>query len=120
LVFCLFAEDVGLLPRGLFSDLLALSVKRPDAFPPQATALLTAMRDGGYFGAQLIPRFNGGLFAEVNIEPLTAAELAELHSASKLNWGERRTVHFWHPFRAIPRPSEAVAVRRALHRSAGY
>jgi type II restriction/modification system DNA methylase subunit YeeA len=87
LVFCLFAEDVGLLPRGLFSDLLALSVKRPDAFPPQATALLTAMRDGGYFGAQLIPRFNGGLFAEVNIEPLTAAELAELHSASKLNWG---------------------------------
>jgi type II restriction/modification system DNA methylase subunit YeeA len=87
LVFCLFAEDVGLLPRGLFSDLLALGVKRPDAFPPQATALLTAMRDGGYFGAQVIPRFNGGLFAEVNIEPLTAAELAELHSASKLNWG---------------------------------
>ena len=28
LLFCLFAEDVGLLPKGLFKDLLARSVRQ--------------------------------------------------------------------------------------------
>jgi hypothetical protein len=27
-LFCLFAEDVGLLPKGLFKDLLARSVRQ--------------------------------------------------------------------------------------------
>jgi hypothetical protein len=31
MLFCLFAEDVGLLRRGLFTDLLALGAQRPDA-----------------------------------------------------------------------------------------
>ena len=52
LLFCLFAEDVGLLKRGLFTDLLALGARRPEAFPPQVAALLAAMRDGGAFGVE--------------------------------------------------------------------
>jgi type II restriction/modification system DNA methylase subunit YeeA len=87
LLFCLFAEDVGLLRRGLFTDLLALGARRPDAFPPQMTALLAAMRDGGPFGVEWVDRFNGGLFAEVGVETLTAGELSDLHVAAGLDWG---------------------------------
>jgi type II restriction/modification system DNA methylase subunit YeeA len=87
LLFCLFAEDVGLLRRGLFTDLLALGARRPAAFPAQMTALLAAMRDGGPFGVEWVDRFNGGLFAEIGVEPLTAAELQDLHAAAGLDWG---------------------------------
>ena len=89
LLFCLFAEDVGLLPKGLFTDLLARSVAQPERFPARAAALLAAMRDGGDFGAVAIDRFNGGLFGEVEValEPLTADELRELAAAGGLDWG---------------------------------
>jgi type II restriction/modification system DNA methylase subunit YeeA len=87
LLFCLFAEDVGLLPRGLFTDLLTLGARRPELFPGQVEALLTAMRDGGVFGVAEIARFNGGLFAEIGVEPLTAGELKELREAASLDWG---------------------------------
>lgn len=36
MLFCLFAEDVGILPSGLFTDLLKIGTKRPDAFAQQA------------------------------------------------------------------------------------
>src|SRR5215211_6444349 len=74
LLFCLFAEDVGLLPRGLFTDLLARSVRQPDRFTARIEALLTAMRDGGDYGSVALDRFNGGLFAEIAVVPLTADE----------------------------------------------
>jgi len=86
LLFCFFAEDVGLLPRGLFTDLLARSVRQPDRFPTRIEALLIAMRDGGDFGAVALDRFNGGLFAVVDVVPLTAEELSTLAEAGRLDW----------------------------------
>jgi len=86
ILFCLFAEDVGLLPKGLFSRLLAFSARRPDEFSAQMDALLSAMRDGGDAGYESIDRFNGGLFATIDPVPLTAAELSELVAASVLDW----------------------------------
>jgi hypothetical protein len=86
LLFCLFAEDVGLLPKGLFTDLLARSVRQPDRFSSRIEDLLTAMRDGGDFGAVALDRFNGGLFAEIAVEPLTADELSALAEAGRLDW----------------------------------
>ncbi len=87
LLFCLFAEDVGLLPKGLFGEVLAGSGRRPERFPARMAALLGAMRDGGDFGAVELARFNGGLFAQVEMVPLTAGELADLAAASSLDWG---------------------------------
>jgi len=86
LLFCFFAEDVGLLPRGLFTDLLARSVRQPERFLARIEALLIAMRDGGDFGAVALDRFNGGLFAEIAVEPLTTDELATLAEAGGLDW----------------------------------
>jgi hypothetical protein len=87
LLFCLFAEDIGLLPQGLFSQLLSFGAKRPADFPREARALLTAMRDGGYFNLQDVPRFSGGLFVTIDPVPLTGAELGILAEAAALDWG---------------------------------
>jgi type II restriction/modification system DNA methylase subunit YeeA len=86
-LFCLFAEDVGLLPRGLFGRTLAGASKLPERFTQQITMLLEAMRDGGFFGADPIAHFNGGLFATIDPIPLTVGELTELAQAAKLDWG---------------------------------
>ena len=86
LLFCLFAEDIGLLPKGLFTDLVGRSVAYPERFPDRLSALLTAMRDGGDFGSLALDRFNGGLFAEIGLEALTADELRALADAGRLDW----------------------------------
>ncbi len=86
LLFCLFAEDVRLLPERVFSKLVAFGAKRPDVFPREAEQLLTAVRDGGFAAYTEIPHFNGGLFREVAVEPLTAEELGILAEAAKLDW----------------------------------
>ncbi len=86
LLFCLFAEDTGLLPKGLVTELLDFGARRPERFPEQARALLEAMRDGGDFALHEVPHFNGGLFAELAPLPLTAGELATLREAARLDW----------------------------------
>jgi hypothetical protein len=45
LVFCLFADDVDLLPDNLLSDLLAYTARKPAAFAEAASELFRAMRD---------------------------------------------------------------------------
>ena len=43
LVFCLFAEDIDLLPDRIFADILDEAVKRPDEFEPMLHELFRAM-----------------------------------------------------------------------------
>jgi hypothetical protein len=86
LLFCLFAEDVGLLPRGLFTQLLTFGAKQPAQFERDIRGFLTAMASGGFFAMQEVPRFNGGLFAEVDPLPLTGADLTELAATAALDW----------------------------------
>jgi len=86
LLFCLFAEDAGLLPGKVFSQLLAFGERHPAQFPGQVEAFLTAMQSGGTFALSDIPHFNGGLFRTVAVEPLTAGELRILNEAAALDW----------------------------------
>ncbi len=87
LLFCLFAEDAGLLPRGLFTELLTYCAGYPDDFPTQIDQLLAAMRSGGVVNYRRIDRFNGGLFVDIATLPLTGDELKGLLAASRLDWG---------------------------------
>jgi hypothetical protein len=43
LVFCMFAEDIGLLPNAMFSQMLEQAVKEPAEFVPLAQLLFRAM-----------------------------------------------------------------------------
>ena len=62
LVFCMFAEDVGLLPGAMFTRMLEHARRRPDDFADLARDLFGAMAAGGRIGFEAVARFNGGLF----------------------------------------------------------
>ncbi len=86
LLFCLFAEDIGLLPDRLFSTLVDTSRRTPADFPGLAGDLFRAMHQGGRFGFERIAWFNGGLFDDDGCLPLERADLETLHSATALDW----------------------------------
>lgn len=69
-MFCLFAEDIGLLPDKAFTKLIERSLRDPESFITRAATLFTLMKTGGEFGNDLIPHFNGGLFDDA--PPLSA------------------------------------------------
>jgi len=85
-LFCFFAEDVGLLPDRLFEVLVNNRRFTSDKFTEALRNLFTAMRDGGLYGNDDIPRFNGGLFKTIKVPPLSVLEMTELRNASALNW----------------------------------
>ncbi|GMV41595.1 MAG: hypothetical protein AMXMBFR64_33110 [Myxococcales bacterium] len=85
-LFCMFAEDVGLLPSGHFSKLLRGALQVPDAFEPEATRLFGAMDQGGLYGFERIRRFNGALFRDARALPLDRDALGLLAGAAALNW----------------------------------
>jgi len=89
LVFCLFADDVDLLPAGLFDSMLAQAAKRPVKFADFASELFRAMKDrDGRIGFQAVPWFNGGLFDDDAALPLQAADITDLAQAAALDWSE--------------------------------
>ncbi len=61
LVFCMFAEDVGLLPNKLFQKAMERSQKDPARAEGHLKNLFTAMQKGGEFGLEDIPWFNFGM-----------------------------------------------------------
>ena len=85
-LFCFFAEDVGLLPGRLFERLVGNKNADPKTLRRGLQGLFTTMRDGGLFGADSIAWFNGGLFARVDVPPLTAMDVAALRNAAGLDW----------------------------------
>ena len=86
LLFCLFAEDVNLLPSGLFAQLIDRTRRHPAAFAAQLRQLFAAMRDGGWFGIEAIKRFNGGLFDSDAVLELDAEGLAILAEVVGKDW----------------------------------
>ncbi len=86
LLFCLFAEDINLLPRRLFTRLVEQTKRRPVVFRELLRELFAKMRAGGFFGIDEIAYFNGGLFADDTTLELTRADLAVLERAARLDW----------------------------------
>ena len=89
-MFCLFAEDVDLLPGKLFNQLLTNWRDDPPALRDRMADLFAAMRDGGAFGTQRIAYFNGGLFTDPPDTPaaleLTTPEIGTLSIAAGRDW----------------------------------
>ena len=82
----MFAEDVNLLPSKMFRRMLHASQRSPDDFVGNATQLFAAMRAGGRVGFEQVEWFNGGIFDEDSVLPLTPAELKEALAAAELDW----------------------------------
>ena len=88
LVFCMFAEDVGLLPNNLFTRMLDQATRRPPDFPDLARDLFGAMSVGGRVGFESVAWFDGGLFDDDSALPLTRAEIETVRNAGALDWTE--------------------------------
>ena len=87
LVFCLFAEDIDLLPDRVLAELLDEAAKSPDDCETMMRQLFAAMANPrGRYGPKAIPWFNGGLFDDDDVLPLNVVALAELASAARLDW----------------------------------
>ena len=88
LVFCMFAEDVGLLADNIFTRMLEHAHKRPEDFAALARDLFGAMATGGRIGFEAVAWFNGGLFDDDTALPLDKTEIDTTLKASSLDWSE--------------------------------
>ena len=88
LVFCMFAEDVGLLPDKLFTKMLKASRVRPDRFESNTRKLFGAMASGGDLDFTPIDWFNGGLFANDFALPVEAKDIDDLLAAAERDWSQ--------------------------------
>lgn len=88
LVFCMFAEDVDLLPNGMFKRMLEHAATAPSQFKDLASDLFRAMKSGGRVGFEQVAWFNGGLFNDDLALPLDADDLKIALSAARLDWAE--------------------------------
>ena len=89
LLFCMFAEDAGLLPAGLLRRLAAAAPNDPSVFTDGLSELFAKMSErGGLFGAEPIDWFNGGLFDSGAVLPLTTNEIATIDKVSRLDWSQ--------------------------------
>ena len=62
--------------RKLTSDKLTIGLRN----------LFTLMREGGLYGNDDIPWFNGGLFKKIKVPTLIVLDMTELRNAAALNW----------------------------------
>jgi hypothetical protein len=87
LLFCLFAEDIGLLPERLFNRLVSQTRHLPGAFTNQLRQLFGAMTSGAWFGVDKIAHFDGGLFDNEVVLTLDSEGMDILVRVAALDWG---------------------------------
>lgn len=87
-IFTLFAEDVNLIRKGSFTELLERLRGNVAVFPDMMESLWATMNTGGFSPAlsERLLRFNGGLFEESRALPLTEEQLALLIEAARADW----------------------------------
>lgn len=88
LVFCMFAEDVRLLPNHMFRRMLEHCQAQPSEFESLARDLFGAMRSGGRIGFEKVAWFNGGLFDDDVALALDRTDVADLLEAARLDWSD--------------------------------
>ncbi len=88
MVFCMFAEDMGLLPDDMFTRMLDRSRGDPAKFEAYARHLFGAMATGGDVGFERVAWFNGGLFDDDTALPLDDEGIETALRAATLDWSE--------------------------------
>ena len=86
LLFCLFAEDIELLPKGLFTRLVEHGRREVEGFNRQLSQLFSAMAVGDFFGEHVVRHFDGGLFDTADVLALDRTGLDILHHVAGLDW----------------------------------
>ncbi len=87
LLFCLFAEDVEILPEKVFTRTVVELQRNPTTFRKYLGEMFTAMSAGGVFLLKPIPRIDGGLFEDAQTLALDNEALEILAGVCALDWG---------------------------------
>jgi len=88
LVFCMFAEDVNLLPNAMFKRMLEHAMQRPTEFADLTRDLFQAMKDGGRIGFEKVDWFNGGLFDNNTTIPLEPEDIKLILNVARKDWSD--------------------------------
>ena len=110
LVFCFFAQDVGLLPDRPLSQLCEHFYSNPAEFDLGVRELFQKMNAGGRFGPSRIRHFNGDLFHEPDTVLLETAELEKLVEATTRNWAHIEPSIFGTLFERVVDPDKAILI----------
>ena len=86
LLFCLFSEDIDLLPRELFTRMVESGRRNAGGFNRQVKLLFHAMAEGDYFGEHQIRYFDGGLFDDDTVLDMDGDGINILHGITQLDW----------------------------------
>lgn len=86
LVFCFFAQSVGLLRGEIFTKLLRRAAQDPKKGQGHLNDLFQAMEKGGDFALTDVMHFNGGLFDGRRAMPLDESDIGLLIAADSLDW----------------------------------
>ncbi len=106
LVFCFFAQDVGLLPGQMITELCENFHNNPAEFDQGLQELFRRMNDGGRFGVQTIRHFNGDLFTDPDTVLMTTGELEGLAEATERNWAHIEPSIFGTLFERVVDPNK--------------
>ena len=87
-LFTMFAEDMDLLPRESFLNLLKSLHGHSEQFVPMVEELWSRMKTGGFSTVlrEKVLRFNGGLFENATALPLNDDQFELLIEASRADW----------------------------------
>jgi hypothetical protein len=89
LLFTMFAEDAGILPKNLIDRLSSATKGDAAAFSAALHDLFGKMaKGGGLFGVERIEWFNGGLFDDAEVIALAPAEMETIGRVSRLDWSQ--------------------------------
>jgi len=90
MIFCMFAEDVGLLINKMFQRAMELAEKDPPSAQDFLQQLFGAMHDRniGSVGFEKVPWFNGGLFDNDEALPMEREDIVIALKAAQLDWSD--------------------------------
>ncbi len=88
ILFCLFSENIGLLPPKHFTEMLRRFRSTPEGFMRRVIGIFSTMATGGFDGNDAIRYFNGDLFTRAAEEVLRLApdELELLWHTTAHDW----------------------------------
>ncbi len=108
-LFCMFATDVGLLPKEAFSKIVEVHKTSGDnkEFRKYLAELFSVMNKGGKFMMHDIPYFNGNLFDDNDVpDEVTTHHILTLAKLDALNWTDVEPSIFGTLFERILDPNQ--------------
>lgn len=107
-LFTMFVEDVQLIRKDSFKELLSRCAEDPKRFPYEMDDLWKHMDRGDYSPAigQRVLRFNGKLFKGAQALPLTKIEIMLLKQAASADWRDLEPAIFGTLFEQALTPAE--------------